>query len=65
MRTGTVRPVFTGSVHEAGVTSLHSNALFEHLLASGRYTRALKVHISECFATGHLQCLFMGLEVVK
>jgi hypothetical protein len=37
MRTGAQHPVSSSTVHEAGVTSIHSNVLFEHLLASGRY----------------------------
>ena len=65
MRIGAEHPVSSSSVHEAGVTSLHSNALFEHLLASGRYSMTLKFHISEFLVTGYLQCLFVALEVVK
>jgi hypothetical protein len=45
MRVGAKHPVCSSSVHEAGVTSLHSNALFEHLLASGRYATTPKFHI--------------------
>jgi hypothetical protein len=61
----TQHPVFTSSIHEAGVTSLHSNALFEHLLASGRYTTVLNVHIPEYLVTGHLVfiCGFGGGKV--
>jgi hypothetical protein len=44
MRVGAKHPVSTSSVHEAGVTSLHSNAFFEHLLASGRYAKTPKYH---------------------
>jgi len=65
MRTGAQRPVSSSTAHEAGVTSLHSNALFEHLLASGRYVTSWKLHISEFLVTGYLQCLFVALEVVK
>ena len=65
MRIGAQHPVSSSSVHEAGVTSLHSNALFEHLLASGRYVTTQKFHILEFLVTGYLQCLFVALEVVK
>jgi WD40 repeat protein len=37
LRMGTRLPISSSKAHEAGVTSLHSNALYECLLASGRY----------------------------
>jgi len=60
MRIGAEHPVSSSRAHEAGVTSLHSNALFEHLLASGRYVTAGKFHISEFLVTGYLQSLFVA-----
>jgi hypothetical protein len=54
LRIGTQHPISSSKVHEAGVTSLHSNALYENLLASGRYRKALKVDILQCFVTGYL-----------
>lgn len=36
IRTGLDTPIFLNRTHDAGVTSLHSNALFENILVSGR-----------------------------
>jgi hypothetical protein len=64
-RIGAKHPVSSSSVHEAGVTSLHSNALFEHLLASGRYAITPKFNILEFLVIVYLLCLLVALEVVK
>ncbi|XP_076293228.1 diphthine methyltransferase [Lasioglossum baleicum] len=42
IRIGT-NPTAISKVHEAGVTSLHSNATREHLLASGSYDESLRL----------------------
>jgi hypothetical protein len=59
LRIGTQHPVSSSKLHEAGVTSLHSNALYENVLASGRYREALKVNIPQCFITGYLWYLLI------
>lgn len=43
VRSGLSSPIFVNKSHNAGVTSLHSNALFENLLISGSYDESLRV----------------------
>ncbi|XP_069691280.1 diphthine methyltransferase [Periplaneta americana] len=43
LRAGTRHPMSTSRVHEAGVTSLHSNAVLENILASGSYDENLRI----------------------
>ncbi|KAK3932958.1 Diphthine methyltransferase [Frankliniella fusca] len=42
VRSGLSSPIFINRSHNAGVTSLHSNALFEHIFVSGSYDESLR-----------------------